>query len=56
MSTRGLGTACRPADATLIIAPGAACRLVVVIDIAGQSLRPLSPLAPLPPPPLEPPP
>jgi hypothetical protein len=57
MTTRGLGTACRPADATLVIAPGAACfRLgFLVIDIAGQPLQALPLLPPRPPePPLPP--
>jgi hypothetical protein len=57
MTTRGLGTACRPADATLVIAPGAACfRLgFLVIDIAGQPLQALPLLPLLPPRPPEPP-
>ncbi|MFE2428139.1 hypothetical protein ACFXJ5_15545 [Streptomyces sp. NPDC059373] len=57
MTTLGLGTACRPAEATLVIAPGAPCLLLgfLVVDIAGQPLQALPLLPPRPPePPLPP--
>ncbi|MDX2650109.1 hypothetical protein PV341_42440, partial [Streptomyces sp. PA03-1a] len=38
MTTRGLGTACRPADGTLVIAAGAACRAVRAM--AAQAYQP----------------